>query len=733
MNSVDIVIPVYDGFEEVRRCLASVLDTVDTHWARVVVVNDASPNPQITDYLRDLAGQRDAMVLLENPQNLGFVATANRGMREGPERDVLLLNSDVEVSNDWLARLRDTAYAKPSVASVTPFSNNATICSFPNICEDNRLLFGLGVAELDRAFADRFGAGEVTEIPTGVGFCMYIRRDCLQAVGYFDEDTFGRGYGEENDWCQRAERAGWKNYLASNCFVFHKGRVSFGDEHNPRVENALRLLDERYPRYHTTVADYIARDPVKLQRVEVILQLLAAQDKPKLVAISHKLGGGAQQHVDELVSLYEGQALFLQLTPDRDGSSVILSIYDDGRKLKDGLYFDIEQEYDKLVELLRSLGIGRVHFHHTMGLHPRVWLLAQDLGCGYDLTIHDYYLINGNPTLTDKNARFVADGDTDFDERCAGHYPLPEGLQGEGWRDNQRLLVEGADRVIFPSEDAAQRFCRFFDVAQRVVAWHPDYQSSQPYPSPEWKRRSTGPLKVVVLGAISREKGADVLEAVAHQLADEPVEFHLLGYAYRALSEQVVTHGPYENSEVYAHISAVDPDVVWFPALWPETYSYTLSIALHLGLPVGVPDIGAFRERVAERPLSVIRPWDSTTQDWTAFWRGVVDAGMTGVAEHASAAPVPSHQDGAFYRGSYVGVTTPRKGSFGADTSPDLAANLTSGRPELSRSERFLGRIWRLSRRPLAARLISVVPFRLQRAIKRRFSSRPMHDIVGGR
>ena len=87
----------------------------------------------------------------------------------------------------------------------------------------------------------------------------------------------------------------------------------------------------------------------------------------------------------DLSSLYEGQALFLQLTPDRDGSSVILSIYDDGRKLKDGLYFDIEQEYDKLVELLRSLGIGRVHFHHTMGLHPRVWLLAQDLGCGYDL------------------------------------------------------------------------------------------------------------------------------------------------------------------------------------------------------------------------------------------------------------------------------------------------------------------------------------------------------------
>jgi hypothetical protein len=129
----------------------------------------------------------------------------------------------------------------------------------------------------------------------------------------------------------------------------------------------------------------------------------------------------------------------------------------------------------------------------------------------------------------------------------------------------------------------------------------------------------------------------------------------------------------------------------------------------------------------------VICPWDSTTQDWTTFWRGLVDAGMTEVADQTNAAPAPSPQDGAFYRGSYIDVAPARRGSFGADTAPDLAANLTSGRPELSRSERFLGRIWRLSRRPLAARLISVVPFRLQRAIKRRFSSRPMHDIVGGR
>jgi GT2 family glycosyltransferase len=732
MNSVDIVIPVYDGLEETRRCLESVLRTVDPSWARLVVINDASPNPAITGLLRTMAQSGDAMVLLENEVNLGFVATVNRGMRQSADRDVLLLNSDVEVANDWLVRLREAAYHNPSAGSVTPLSNNATICSFPNCCEDNRLLFGLTVEELDGAFAGAFGAGDVAEVPTGVGCCMYLRRECLDAVGLFDEETFGRGYGEENDWCQRAERAGWKNYQLANCFVYHRGKVSFGAEYDPRVEAALELLDARYPRYHATVADYIARDPFRFRRVEMVLRLFARQALPKIVMVSHKLGGGAQQHVDELVSLYQGRALFLQITPDREGASVTLSVFDDGRKLKDGLYFDVEREYDRLVNLLRELGVGRVHFHHTMGLHPRLWRLSDDLGCGVDLTIHDYFLVNGNPTLTDRDARYVAEDAEDFDPRCAGHYPLPEGLDGAAWRDHQKLLVEGADRVIFPSRDCAQRFARYFAVATPVVAWHPDYRQSQPYPEPGWSYTPGRPLKVLVLGAISREKGADVLEQVADALSGEAVEFHLLGYAYRALSQAVVTHGPYDSAEACDLVESLAPDVVWYPALWPETYSYTLSIALHLGLPVVVPDIGAFRERVAGRPLSVVSPWDRSTESWADFWRGVQRSAR--LTPDTAVRPVAGGAEGDsdFYQAGYLQAVAAVAGELSEGTIPGLANNLASGRPELTRSERLLGRLWRLSRSPIAARLISVVPFRLQRAIKRRFSSRPMHDIVGG-
>lgn len=735
MRKVDVIVPVYRGLEETRRCLDSALATIDPDWARLVVIDDASPEPAVTDYLRRLATAHSQLVLLENERNLGFVASVNRGMQFDTHRDIVLLNSDVEVANDWLQRLREAACHNGKVASLTPFANNATLCSFPDICRDNPLLFGLSVAELDACFARQFGPGDVIDVPTGVGCCMYLRRDCLDAIGYFDLETFGHGYGEENDWCQRAEQAGWRNLHLADCFVYHAGGVSFGAQQQARSERAQQLLGRKHPRYAGDVQRYLAADPARELRGRALLSLVAASPLPRVLMISHKLGGGAQQHVEELALLYRGRALFLQLTPEREGESVTLSCYDGQRRLQDGLHFELPREYDKLRNLLAQLGVGRVHFHHTMGLPPRLWLLPQDLGCGYDLTIHDYYLVNGNPTLTDSEARFASAELDDFDQRCAGHYPLPPGVSAEQWRDNQRLLVENAERVIFPSADARRRLCRFFTVRRAVTAWHPDYQASQPYPAPSWSLPAGRPLRVLVLGALSREKGADTLEAVAQAMAGrgsgQAVEFHLLGYAYRALGEAVITHGPYRNSEVYALVEAIAPDLVWYPALWPETYSYTLSIALHCGLPVVVPDIGAFPERVRGRPFSAIIPWDRPLPDWLAFWQALLATGELPAGAEATADPGERCEgDNDFYAAAYLQAVPVRPGSLAPATLEGLADNYQLVRAGLSRAERLLRGIWRLSRTPLVAKCVALVPFRLKQSFKRRLSSRPMHDIV---
>jgi hypothetical protein len=125
---------------------------------------------------------------------------------------------------------------------------------------------------------------------------------------------------------------------------------------------------------------------------------------------------------------------------------------------------------------------------------------------------------------------------------------------------------------------------------------------------------------------MSAIKGADVLEAVAIEAAKRgaPVEFHLLGYGYRSLQTQprarLTVHGGYKEEELPALLQWLQPDLAWFPAQWPETYSYTLSACLAAGLPIVAPDIGAFPERLAGRDWSWVMPWDASAAQWLDFF-----------------------------------------------------------------------------------------------------------------
>ena len=214
-------------------------------------------------------------------------------------------------------------------------------------------------------------------------------------------------------------------------------------------------------------------------------------------------------------------------------------------------------------------------------------------------------------------------------------------------------------------------------------------------------------------------------------MRDKDIEFHLLGYAYRGLSESVITHGPYNNKQVYALVDEVAPDVVWYPALWPESYSYTLSIALHCGLPVVVPNIGAFVERVQDRSFSVICRWNRSIDEWASFWTQVVTDRALPESCHFEKLDLES-LDTQFYEERYLQDISAKKGELTAGTMHRLQSNYHAHTEALTRSERILAVLWRISRSRLMVRLISLVPFRVQQAIKRRFSSKPMHDIVGG-
>jgi GT2 family glycosyltransferase len=266
-SPLTVIVPVYRGADETQRCLRSLLASADHAATDIIVVNDASPEPDLTEYCRATAAEH-SLNLIEHQVNQGFVKSVNEAMRLAGTSDVVLLNSDTEVPANWIERISKAAAAHPDAASITPFSNNATICSYPHFGVENALPPGYDTHTLDALFASA-NQGKTFDIPTGVGFCMFIRRAALEDVGYFDEEAFGLGYGEENDWCLRASSKGWRHLLCADLFVYHSGEVSFGEKARELQANALSVIRERYPQYEQTVARFIEQDPIESARYAV--------------------------------------------------------------------------------------------------------------------------------------------------------------------------------------------------------------------------------------------------------------------------------------------------------------------------------------------------------------------------------------------------------------------------------------------------------------------------------
>jgi GT2 family glycosyltransferase len=251
-HDVAIVVPVYDAPAEVERCTESVLAHT-TGRAQLILIDDASPNPAIAPLLERYASRANVRVL-RNERNRGFTATANRGIREAGNADVVLLNADTEVGANWLTGLRRAAVSGEDIATVTAVSDNAGAFSVQEIEQVNAIPAPWTFAQVARALWQCAGRA-YPELATGNGFCMYIRRAAIEAVDMLDEAAFPQGYGEENDFCQRASARGLRHLIAGNVYVRHARSASFGHERREALGRAgMSVLRERWPNYEADIA-----------------------------------------------------------------------------------------------------------------------------------------------------------------------------------------------------------------------------------------------------------------------------------------------------------------------------------------------------------------------------------------------------------------------------------------------------------------------------------------------
>ena len=626
-KTIDVIIPVYRGLQDVIDCLDSVKSSFNKCDYELIVIDDCSPDPAVSALLKERAATGE-FTLLVNEENLGFVATVNRGMQLHPERDVLLLNSDTLVVNDWLDRIYAAAYASPNVATVTPFSNNATICSYPTFCQDNELPSNTPLAKLDQLCA-AVNAEQYVDVPTGVGFCMYIRRAILDKIGYFDVETFGKGYGEENDFCQRAIQAGWVNRFALDVFVQHTGNVSFGDEHNELKKAALAKLIEHHPQFEYEVQRHIAEDPAKEARLKVWLASLVDGTQPIVIHVTHNRGGGTLRFISELQKDVDQQCHSLVLMPSlkKAGQLVLTTVKfsADGMSADESDYSLYFSDQVSLVECLKHLPLVGFHFHHMLDIPHWVMDIPKHLGIPWVVSFHDYYFICKSIFLTNENGEFSHTDNLKIDKT---------------WIQQFSDLINGAEVCITPSDSCLAYYQQAFPQAKIVRVYHERgrYVSSNQFNVSHLAARQSGqPLKVVVIGALGKIKGADILEETAILCASKKraIVFNLIGYAYRDLvtfpKSNLVTSGPYKDDELHQILTRLkengEVDLIWFTARCPETYSYTLSSAIEAELPIVAPGLGAFPERLAGRQSSWLLPWNCDADFVVEFLEQLAEKG----------------------------------------------------------------------------------------------------------
>lgn len=624
-----IVVPVYAGRVETLAGLYSVL-AADPH-ASLLVIDDASPERVLCDRLVELAEQGH-FELLRNGKNLGFSRTVNRGIAARPDRDVVLLNSDTEVYGDWIRRIHAAAYSEERVGTVTPLSNNAEICSYPYWLRDNAMALEVDYPTLDAMAAD-VNRGLTETTPTGVGFCMYIRRGCLDEIGPLD-DQFAAGYGEENDFCLRAGEAGWLNLIAGDVFVRHVGEVSFQKASRRKRARALELLHRRYPSYDEDIQRYIARRPGRMLRLNLDVARLkraAPNRNPtrSVLFVNHGWGGGVEHHVRDMQHWLEEEGVNVYyLRPHTVPTNPAVSLSLSGLKLTPNIdAIDTNPEREIFGEVLKQLGIDHIHIHHLAGFGDVgvEWIrsVAASVGCSYDVTLHDYGPVCPRLHMSLPDGSFCDGPEIAVCETCVVSHGSPFGYQPVWrWRNRWKPLLEGARRVFCPSEDVARRTESYYPGPRYLVRPHQERVQDLPQTSSRtepMRRTASDRLRVAVPGAIGEQKGFELLVACAEDARRRnlPIDFTVVGYTMndrKARAAGIDVSGAYDSGEGDKVLADSGCQIAFLPSLSPETFSFVLSSALRIGMYPLVFDLGALAERIREIQWGTVLPLDLTTR-----------------------------------------------------------------------------------------------------------------------
>lgn len=622
-----IVVLADRGPEAVKGCVDAVLKANCSIDADIVVAGDGAGNESV----RAMASE--GLLAVHDGSGAPARRCVSDILRKHPEQDVVLLDSHCLVGDGWLDRLAAHAYSALDIGSATPFSTRPA-ARVAGATGSALALPSLSNVAGASAIVRRANGGRATEVPGPGGHCAYLRRDCIERSGALSTEK--RDADAETalaEFSARSADDGWRHLLAADVLLdFHPDAPVPAEA----AAGCTKPAPKSDPDAVLRMRRFETADPAMPYRFAALAERYRTSGLPVVLIVSHGLGGGTLRHIEELTGYLSGQAHFLILEPLFGRSwkpvanrKVVLrpAAKDESYRLS----FDVFDDYDDLLAILRACGTSKVHIHHFIYVPVNLRRLVDDLRLPFDFTVHDYFTICPQVNLTTTQATYCGEPDNAACNRCIAERSGHGARDIYWWRKSFEWLYTDAGNVICPSEDTARRVSGYFDCSNLKVARHAALSpetaiGAEPAPP---NLLAGEPIRVAVLGVLAPHKGAYlVIEcARAAKRLGHPIEFHVIGESQVPLPVHPETPlfetGPYAEGEAARLLREIAPHVVWFPARWPETYSYTLSEALAAGLPVVVPDLGAFSERLAGRAWTWTVNWNTPAEDVVAFFERI--------------------------------------------------------------------------------------------------------------
>lgn len=619
MNKCDVIIPVYNAVEATKECIESVIENTIFNGNKLIIINDASPDAKVKPMLKKFV-KYEFIELLENEKNLGFIGTVNRGMKHS-SNDVVLLNSDTVVTPNWLDKMAKCAYSEESIATVTPLSNNATLVSVPVGLQRNEIPTNISLKDYS-SLVEKIAYNENQYLPTAHGFCMYIKRDVLNTIGYFDEESFGKGYGEENDFSFRCLDYGFKNVLCDNTIIFHKEKQSFSSAREELVKKHMEILENRYPMYSNRIGLWCRQFPIK-KICENIDYQLNLNNRKNILFVIHDwsdLSGGTTLHVKDLIDSMRKYYNFHVLTI-MNGVYKVYSYFENNEKELNLGTIDnysvlqfYNESYKKMFDnLVTALRIDEVHIHHMLNHFFDIADVLKERKIYSVITLHDFYSLCPTINMLYKMEKYCGNMQ---EKNCGECLKYKTGINNDiipRWRSVWREFLSKIDKIIVPSNDTKNLINKVYENINIEVIPHGVKEINNKY-TPVIENV----FNIAFVGVVSIHKGGNVLTKLVSKKTSG-IKYHLFGKTeFSSLSKNksnYINHGSYKRSDLSKLLSESKINLACLLAIWPETYSYTLTECLQNNIPVLTFDIGAIAERVKEHDFGYVIPLESSIDD----------------------------------------------------------------------------------------------------------------------